>query len=64
MLLFFFLFFFRLIDTFAACAEDLPLPNLYLCEDDYIWTSLKNNSWYLSQELNGFDPAKCISKSF
>ena len=53
---------FRLRDTFVACAEDLTLPNLDLCEDDYIWTAIKNNSWYFSQELNGFDPEECKSK--
>ena len=49
-------------DAFVECVNGLYLPNGELCPDDYLWISLREYSWFIRQQMAGFDHEQCKGK--
>ena len=49
-------------NAFVECVDGLYLSNRELCPDDYLWRSLREYSWYIREQMAGFDPEQCKGK--
>ena len=53
----------RMYDTFMSCLKEVYVPHIEMCPDDYLWMSLQEFSWYISQHMGGFDYMLCKGRS-